>query len=435
MNERDSEIIYSELLAKGYQKADSVESADIVLLNTCSVRKQAEDRAFGNAWILRGWKKKNPDRVLGIVGCMAQNLKENILKKLTHVDFVCGPSGIYEIPKIIDDIISNKKQVSCTYLDQRPLQKIDYDYRETKTSTFVNIAEGCNNFCSYCIVPFVRGREVSRPMKDVIDEIKGLVDKGFKEVMLLGQNVNSYSQKSEDGSRTTESGMGFVGLLEKIDKINDLERIRFMTSHPKDASEDLFKAMRDLEKVCEHLHLPLQSGSDKILKCMNRKYTAKHYLNLVDKYRKIVKDGSLTTDIIVGFPGEREGDFKKTYSMMKKISFDAAFIFKYSPRPPASACALKDDVETIVKLKRNHILLELQEKISLTLNKKLCNKTEEILIEDYNKSKNQYFSRTRTNKTVVLEKTPQIKSDLIGKLFSAKIIQVKSRILFGKLLI
>ncbi|MFH1995651.1 MAG: tRNA (N6-isopentenyl adenosine(37)-C2)-methylthiotransferase MiaB [Candidatus Omnitrophota bacterium] len=371
MNVRDSEIVKGLLIDRGYRAADSPEKADVVLFNTCSVRKHAEDRAINNVWRLRDLKKKRPEVVVGVIGCMAQAMKEEIIKKVPLVDFVCGPDDERDIPKLIEKIQGTKKKiVAVRKIGSRGREKVP-EYRGDGLNAFVSIARGCDNYCSYCIVPYVRGRERSRKPRDIIREVRGLAGRGFKEIMLLGQNVNSYKGYSS-GARDTRYEIrdtdkrksDFVRLLEEINGIKGIERIKFMTSHPKDASRALFRAMRDLDRVVKHLHLPLQSGSDRILKLMNRKYTAKTYLKAVDDYRRLVSDGTVSTDIIVGFPSESEEDFKKTEDLMKKGRFDGAFIFKYSPRPRTKASRLEDDVPEKTKKERNAVLLKLQAEIS-----------------------------------------------------------------------
>ena len=356
MNDRDSEIIYGLLIEKGWKRAESMEEADCVLFNTCSVRQHAEERAYSNMGMLAKLKKSKPNLILGFVGCTAEKDKDGVFKRLPHVDLVTGPAEIYNIPDYLDSISRNKKRIIATERLERPDSKNPL-YHENKTSAYVSISEGCDNFCSYCIVPYVRGRERSRKKELIIDEVHSLSLIGIKEVTLLGQNVSSYGKDLKDG-------FNFINLLEEIHAIEGINRIRFVTCHPKDTTEELFKTMRDLPKIYNHLHLPLQSGSAKILKEMKRGYSPKYYLKLIDSLRKYIPDCNITTDIIVGFPGERVKDFKDTYDIMKKIEFDSAFIFKYSPRPPAESSRLPDDVPPDVKKKRHGELLELQKEIS-----------------------------------------------------------------------
>lgn len=460
MNDRDSEEIIGMLLEKGYVLSDSPEDADVVLFNTCSVRKHAEDRAISNIGALQALKKKRPQMIIGVVGCMAKAQKEKLLEKLPHVDFIAAPANIYEVPEMIDEIVtSNKSQVTSaakrtrySAVDgQRRAEIRNIAYHTKGLSALVTIMEGCNNFCSYCIVPYVRGREVGRPAEDIIDEIKALADKGYKEAILLGQNVNSYrgpeakvldSSASQEpalsvveGARPQNDGSGtssFVKLLERINDIGGIERIRFLTSHPKDAGKDLFKAMRDLSKVCEHLHLPLQSGSDKILKSMNRGYSADEYLRKIDSLREHVPDCALSTDIIVGYPGETEEDFEATRRLMKRIGFNSAFIFKYSPRWPAKSSELKDDVSGQVKAERNRILLELQERISSRKEREFFGSETEVLTEEIcRKDKEKVMGRNRQNIKVALRGDEK----MIGKLAKVRVKGVKGHTLMGEMIL
>jgi len=351
MNVRDSELVAGLLLEKGYKLVDSPEKADVILFNTCSVRENAENRVWGNLGMLRKLKNKKPNLVIGVIGCMAQKFKIKLFEHSDLVDIVCGPSDEDNLPCLVEEFLESRNKILSVKNINKPRKEILPEYRANKVSAYVSISQGCNNFCSYCIVPYVRGKEISRKSEDVIREIKNLAQKGIKEITLLGQNVNSYKY-------------GFTKLLKEINSIDGIERINFMTSHPKDATEDLFKTMAELPKIVKHLHLPLQSGSDKILKVMNRGYTAKHYLKLAAKLRQIVPGCNLTTDIIVGFPKETKADFKKTCDLVKKIKFNSAYIFKYSPRPPALSSKLKDNVTQQEKERRNHILLELIKKYS-----------------------------------------------------------------------
>jgi len=351
MNERDSEFVMGLLMEKGFSKADSIDDADIVLFNTCSVRKHAEDRAISNMGILLR-KTRYASKIFGIIGCSAQALKKDLFRNLPKLNLVCGTGEIHKLPQLIKEA-SKTQVVACGDIDKDFPETIS-NYRGDKGKTSVSIMRGCNNYCSYCIVPYVRGPERSRRPEDIIKEIENLAKKGFKEVMLLGQNVNSYKG----------GGCDFVGLLKLIDKVPGIEKIKFMTSHPKDATTGLFKAMKDLENVSKELHLPIQSGSDRILELMQRGYTAGQYKSLIKELRQLVPDCKITTDIIVGFPTETEEDFKKTYGLMKEVKFNAAYMFKYSPRPPAKSAELKDDVPKKEKERRHKMVLDLQKAIS-----------------------------------------------------------------------
>ncbi len=367
MNIRDSEIVRGMLEEERYEFLENCEKADIVIFNTCSVREHAEHRAMS---ILGSIARKKPRRIFGLIGCVAQHRKESLFKSIPKLDFICGPSDIYRIPEILSKIqnsntTKSKINPKCkirnlTAVDRapRPIKDVNPSYRESKMHAYVNIMYGCNNFCSYCIVPYVRGREVSRPVDDILREIEELVAKGIIEITLLGQNVNSYK------SGLSTKKYNFAHLLKLVNDISGIEKISFMTSHPKDASLELFKAMRDLDKIDKRLHLPLQSGSNRILKLMNRGYVVEKYKELAHEYRNLVPNARLTTDIIVGFPSEKEEDFDKTKQIMQDSRFDGAYIFKYSPRPPAKSHLMEDDVRQEIKKRRHKVLLELQKSFS-----------------------------------------------------------------------
>ena len=417
MNIRDSEFVMGILLDKGFRKANSQEEADVIIFNSCSVRKHAEEKLFSNIGGLWKLKKKNPGLLIGLMGCTAQSFKDSALERAPLLDFVCGTGNESDLPKLIDDILKDRCRIVAAdkVNDKKP--ELLPAHRDGEFKTLVSIGEGCNNFCSYCIVPYVRGLERSRAAADIIKEVKGLASRGFKEITLLGQNVNSY-------------GYGFVHLLGSLDKIKGIERIRFMTSHPKDASVELFKAMRDLKKVCEHLHLPLQSGSDRILKLMNRKYTKKRYMKVISDYRKFVPGGSLTSDVVVGFPSETDRDFRQTVNVIKEVGFDSMYTFKYSPRPPAKSCKLKDNVSEGEKEKRLKTIMDLQCKISEERNAALLGSTVEILVEGRsNKEPGKLTGRTRTNKVAVFDGKP----GLIGKLISVRIGSIAPYALKGRI--
>ena len=365
MNVKDSEFIVGLFLEKGCKLTDSPEEADIVLFNTCSVREHAEERAISNMGHLM---KQYKNKVYGMVGCAAQALKGKLFKRLPKLDIVCGTGEITKLPEFVKEAMNNKV-LALDNVDTS-LPEPNLSYRQSDKHVYVSIMRGCDNFCSYCIVPYVRGRERSRKVSDIINEINGLAERGIKDITLLGQNVNSYIGRAYSIERRAYSNKkkmcNFVQLLEHINNIDGIEKISFMTSHPKDASIRLFKAIRDSDKVVKHLHLPLQSGSDRILKLMNRGYTRRKYLNLVTKARNIMPSLRLTTDVIVGFPTETEKDFNDTLNLMKEIKFDLAYIFKYSPRPGTGAAKLNDDVPADVKGKRHKILLDLQREIYKT---------------------------------------------------------------------
>jgi len=364
MNVRDSEVVCGLLEKAGYQLIDSIDEADIVLFNTCSVRQHAEDKVWSEIGNL--WKKCRPrpkqkvirqKPVIGIIGCMAQNYKEKVFERSEQVDFVAGPADIYKIPEILDKFgKKNAYELKIWETDSlvRPEEIYHTGFYQDKKRAFVVISEGCENFCSYCVVPYVRGALRNRKPQDIIREIEEAVDKGIFSFTLLGQNVNAYRYEQTD----------FIKLLERVDLVRGVKEFNFVTSHPKDTSLELFKAMAGLQKLNKYLHLPVQSGSDRILKLMNRGYTCVNYLELVEIYRKIVEDGLLSTDIILGFPTEKEDDFQNTFNLLKRVQFDSAYIFKYSPRPGTKALDLADDVSKAEKERRHALALELQREIS-----------------------------------------------------------------------
>jgi len=352
MNVRDSEVVCGLLEKAGYKISEDEDVAEIAIFNTCSVRQHAEERV----WSAVGRSKA---KIIGVIGCMANNYREAIFEMAPKVDFVVGTADIAKIPAIIEEIRKHKGS-----LLEKKIYETDADFREDeiyhtgfhldKTHAFVVISEGCENYCSYCVVPYVRGKLRFRSCEDILNEIKEDVAAGIEKITLLGQNVNAYKS----------NGVNFVKLIGSVNSVEGLKEFSFVTSHPKDTSRELFQAMADLEKLKKCLHLPVQSGSDRILKLMNRSYTRKFYMDLVESYRNIVKNGELSTDIIVGFPTENEQDFQDTYDLVKEVEFNSAYIFKYSPRPHTEAAKMADTVPKEEKEKRHRIILELQKRIS-----------------------------------------------------------------------
>lgn len=405
MNKHDSERIAGILKEENYSLTDNIEKADMILLNTCSVREKAEQKVYSQLGRLKKLKEKSPHLIIGVCGCIAQKEKKRILNKVPFVDLIFGTHNIHNLPQLLHNFrYGNEKVVEI--LDE----SVDFNfsspiYRESKIQAWVSIIHGCNNYCSYCVVPYTRGREKSMPSSLILDECARLSNEGYKEVTLLGQNVNSYGNDIK--------GEGdFADLLEKVNQIDSLERIRFITSHPKDISEKLIERISTLPKVCEHLHLPIQSGSDRILKKMNRGYTAKHYLEIITKLRSLIPDIGLTTDIIIGFPEEKEEDFQLTKRLLQDIKYDTIFLFKYSPRPETKAALFKETVSAEKKQERFDDLLSIQKEITLSKNKSLEGKIEEILVEgESKKNKNKLTGRTKTNKIVNFYGS----KDLIGK--------------------
>ncbi len=399
MNDADSEVMERLLEREGYGKTDSPEGADVIILNTCSVRQHAEDRALSYLASLKRVRKENPSTVFVLAGCVAQRLKSKIFEKTPFVNIVLGTDNILELPKLIEEAFQkpNEKVLATEVKGDLPRLAEGFwsslSYGCAKNSELmgqVTIMRGCDNFCSYCIVPYVRGREKSKPVSDIVSEVEQKVADGCKEIMLLGQNVNSYRSNSSD----------FADLLRKVEKVDGLERIRFMTSHPKDVSDKLIDIIRDSSKICEHLHLPAQSGSNRILEGMNRGYTREQYLELIDKIRKKIPKISITTDLMVGFPGEKKEDFEDTLRLVENVEFDAAFTFKYSTRPGTQAAKEKDDVPLETKKKRLAELNELCEKMVLEKNRRLMGRVEEVMVERFARKEKKLVGRTRGNKTV-----------------------------------
>lgn len=339
MNEHDSEKISFLLEEEGYFPADRPEDADFLLLNTCLIRENAENRVFGQLGALKHLKRKKPDMILAVSGCMMQTgeARDKILESYRHVDLIFGTKNIHELPYLMTEYFRTGKPVFSIEEELDLSNDQTRVIRQSQHKAYITVAYGCDNYCSYCVVPYARGREISREPSQILEEARDLAMRGYKEITLLGQNVNSYG-------KNLSIPKSFASLLADINEIEELRRIRFMTSHPKDLSDELIAAMRDLPRVCEHFHLPVQSGSDRVLKAMNRKYTRMHYLRLVDKLRNAVPSIAITTDIIVGFPGETEEDFRETLSLAKEVGYDAAFTFQYSPRAGTPAAKRPDQI-------------------------------------------------------------------------------------------
>ncbi|MGH7197549.1 MAG: tRNA (N6-isopentenyl adenosine(37)-C2)-methylthiotransferase MiaB [Candidatus Omnitrophota bacterium] len=424
MNERDSEAVEGLLLERGYEKTSLPEEADLLLYNTCSIRDHAEQKVFGRIGNFRQFKERNPRLIIGILGCMAQEHAGAFFKKNPEIDLVCGPGNLSQVPDLVEEIkVRRSPRLAVDRLDEEYGLE-DIRYRSGTIKALVTIMKGCDHRCTYCIVPYTRGVERSRSSESVLREIRDLAERGFKDVMLLGQNVNSYGKGLEEE-------IDFARLLERIQKeAPSLPRLRFITSHPKDAHTRLFTAMRDMPMVCEHLHLPVQSGSNRILRRMKREHTAEWYLEQIDEYRKAVPGGSLTTDFIVGFPGETEEDFLETLALAERIQFDGAFIFEYSPRPGTPALKLEDDVPKEEKARRLQAMLAAQKAASLRNNQNLIGRTAEVLFESRTKKdENRYVGRTRQFKRVVASS----ETDLTGVIRQAAIKGVSDETLLGEL--
>ncbi|MBI5346809.1 MAG: tRNA (N6-isopentenyl adenosine(37)-C2)-methylthiotransferase MiaB [Chlamydiae bacterium] len=386
MNENDSEILATQLENRGLKKALVEEKADLLIFNTCSVRDLAERKVLGKIGRMGKAKKR---QIIGIAGCMAQSKKEKLLEKFSHVDFLIGTNNISDINKVLDEVLATSTQVSKT--EERYETELDYLFakRDNKLKASVSIIRGCDKFCTYCIVPYTRGREISRPFESILAECQSLAHKGYKEIVLLGQNVNSYGKDFKDQKFL------FHDLLYKLDAIKGLERIRFLTSHPVDITLDLMYAIRDLGSVCEYVHFPLQAGSNKILKKMHRIYTKEEYLEKVNLLYKLIPDIALGTDIIVGFPTETDEEFEETYALFKEIKYSQAFIFAYSPRKNTPSYRFTDDVTKEQKGIRLQKMLDLFQTVKNEKNESLKGSIVEVLVEEFNLEKNQLKGKTR----------------------------------------
>ncbi len=423
MNKLDAELSLGLLQEEGYRIVDKVDEADVILFNTCSVRQHAEDKVYSHLGALKTLKKRHPEVIVGVLGCMAQKDGKAIFKRMPHVDLVCGTRMFARLPELILNIRNRGSHVLAVDEDQIIHVKRAVSHRPNFYQAFVTVIRGCDNFCSYCIVPHVRGREISRTISDIKEEVEALVANGCKEVTLLGQNINSYG-KGLPGNVTLGD------LLSELNDLDGLERIRFVTSHPADISRELIRTMSRLGKVCEYLHMPAQSGSDQILKRMRRGYTVGYYRDLISYARELIPRISVASDFIVGFPGEMDEEFQETVRLMEDLRFQNCFIFKYSPRTGTKAADLEDDVADAVKKARNMRLLELQKGISLAENKKLIGREVEVLIEGASKSdSNKLSGRTRQNHIVVFNGS----RESVGKLVHVLIHEVTDLTLYGTL--
>ena len=424
-NENDSERIKGMLFEMGFSFTDDEEKADFILYNTCAVREGAEMRVLGNIGALKRIKEKRPELIVGICGCMMQqeSMSKRIKSKFKHVTVVFGTHSVYNFPEIMyRAICDNERVIHRIDSDGRLCEDIPV-YREKSASAWVSVMYGCNNFCSYCIVPYVRGRERSREPEDVIAEIKRLADDGVKEITLLGQNVNSYG-------KDLERDIDFADLLLLADKVDGIKRIRFVTSHPKDMTDKLIETLPKVTKLCNQIHLPFQAGSNRILKEMNRGYTKEKYLELAQKIRDVMPDASFTTDIIVGFPGETEEDFYETIDVIKKVRFDSVFSFIYSKRNGTPAAKMENQVPEDIKHKHFDILLGVQNKISREINETYYERVEEIMVEGLSKNNADMMTgRTSSGKIVNFPKDDSLKN---GDFINVKITKVSTWSLAGE---
>ncbi len=424
MNLADSEVVKSITKLNGFDFTSNMKDADIILVNTCSVRDNAEQRIIGRLGDFKHLKQSNPNLVVGVMGCMAERLRNdltdtniNSLNKI--IDIVVGPDEYRKLPELIENAFVGEKGVAVR------LSRVEnYDdiipYREDGIAAFISVMRGCDKFCTFCVVPFTRGRERSRTVQSVVKEVEELAKRNFREVTLLGQNVNSFSDGEND----------FSDLLQSVANVDKKMRVRFTTSHPQDMSDKLISTIAKNENICNFIHLPVQSGSDRILELMNRTYDSKHYFNLIKKIKNEIPTAVLSTDIIIGFPTETEDDYKSTVELMQEVQYDGAFMFNYSPRENTKAYLMEDDVPFEIKTRRLNEINEMQRAISLLKNQKDIGKVEEVLVEDESK-KSENFLRGRTdgNKMVIFPKEDGIK---IGDYIQIKIERVNSATLFGE---
>lgn len=426
MNVHDSEKLAGMVSEIGYTETSSQHDADLVLFNTCCVRENAELKVYGNVGALKAYKQANPNMIIGVCGCMMQQeeIAKFIVDRFPFVDLVFGTHNLHRFPQLLLQALDSSHTIIEVLDEEGTIVEHIPTKRDKGVSAWTTIMYGCNNFCSYCIVPYVRGRERSRDPEEIVNEITKLGNQGYKEITLLGQNVNSYG-------KDMGGGYLFHDLLSDINKINSIERIRFMTSHPKDLSKELIRTMANSEKVCEHLHLPIQAGNNRILKAMNRKYTREEYIGLVESVREAMPDIALTTDIIVGFPGESSQEFEDTLDIIKRLKFDSAYTFIYSPRKGTPAVNIEDKISIEEKKERLAKLIEIQSKISRMKNDAYIGKVKEVLVEGRSKTTDKVLTgRTRENKIVNFIADEKV----IGQLIRVKITKARSWSLEGEVL-
>jgi len=435
MNERDSEQVAHSLIARGYERADSEQEADVVLLNTCSVRDMADQKALGKMGMLGRIANERPHVVFGFLGCMAQVRGASLLKNLPHVDLVVGTQKFHRVADYVDDALERKltramddPRFSIVDVDEEPGSQSTIRHQQLapkQATAFISIMQGCNMHCTFCIVPQTRGAERSRTIEQIVAEVRELVSRGVKEVTLLGQIVNLYGRHEFP---KIDNKSPFVQLLDAVHEIEGLQRLRFTSPHPIGFREDLIDAYRLLPKLVDHLHLPVQSGSNRILKAMHRTYTAEKYADLVRQVRDARKGIAITTDIIVGFPGEMDDDYQQTHALVEEIKFDNAFVFRYSPRRDTPAAGMADQVDERIKERRNHHLLEIVNESARHINERLVGRTLEVLCEGPSKTNpSRLMGRTRTNKIVLFE-GPE---EFVGVLVDVRIERATGFSLYG----
>jgi tRNA-2-methylthio-N6-dimethylallyladenosine synthase len=424
MNVADSEVVASVMQTCGYALTQKIEDADAIFVNTCSVRDNAEQRVIGRLQYFNSLRRNNKKLIIGVLGCMAERVKEELIDK-HGVDLVAGPDSYMDLPNLVGAVEAGEKAMNVelstqeTYKDVTPLKMAGIN-----VAGYVTIMRGCNNFCSYCIVPYTRGRERSREVESILEEVRDMHDKGYKDVTLLGQNVNSYRYETAGGE-----SVGFARLLELVAEAMPQMRIRFMTSHPKDLNDELLYVMAAHQNICKFIHLPAQSGSTRILQLMNRKYTREWYLERIAAIRRIMPECAISTDLFCGFPSETDEDSEQTISLMREVGYDSAYLFKYSERPGTYATRhLADDVPEAVKISRLQGMIDLQNKLSEESNRRDIGKTFEVLVEGFSKrSRSRLFGRTEHNKVVIFDKG----SHRVGDFVTVRIEEATSATLLG----
>ena len=417
MNLADSEVVASIMSSAGYTPTTQLESADVIFVNTCAVRENAEVRVYGRLGDFRHYKNANPEIIVGVLGCMAERLRKDLMESESFVDLVVGPDEYRNLPRLVENAAAGEKGIAVR------LSRVEnYDdivpFREDGVSAWISVMRGCDKFCTFCVVPFTRGRERSRSLASIVREVEDLSRRGFKEVTLLGQNVNSYLDQSQD----------FADLLAAVARVDRTMRVRFTTSHPQDMSDKLIDTIARNPNICNYVHLPVQSGSDRVLGLMNRTYSADHYLKLVEKIRRSIPAVSLSTDIIAGFPTETDEDHRKTLELLKEVGYDGAYTFKYSARENTKAWNMQDDVPDAVKVQRLNEIMDLQREISHNINQQAVGTSVEVLVEgESKKSVNEFCGRTETNKMVVFPKN----GFRAGEYTQVRVERANSATLFG----
>lgn len=427
MNESDSERINGELAGLGYEEAAVMDEADVIILNTCSIRQNAEEKVYGKIGEIKRVKEKNPDLLVGVMGCMAQENKGKLISRMPIIDFVLGPYHIQDLAAVITEELEKRSHVVMAKLASARVK----DYSELRAArksdifAWVPIMQGCNKFCTYCIVPYVRGRQTSRTVEDLCREAEGLAREGYKEITLLGQNVNSYGLDFRDGT-------DFGTLIRALGRVDGIRRVRYMTSHPRDMTFDMVDAMTDSPKVARHMHLPVQHGDNEMLRRMNRGYTIERFMELLTYVRKRMPDIAVTTDLICGFPGETEEMHRATLDLLREARFDSAYTFIFSPRVGTPAAKMEDQVPDDVKKRRLQELMDVENEISLEKNKEMEGKAFEILVEGPTKQdESRWYGRTSTNKMIIFPKAEGVK---IGDFRMAEVESAQTWVLKGKLI-